>query len=83
MFIFEVFLLVREPFVATFSETRAVTSPKDIVCKRYENKVWKQGMKISNRYENKVQKQGTRTRYENFKSMRKTNYFGNLVQFLL
>ena len=37
MLIFEVFLPVREPLVATSSETRAVTSLKDIV---------KQGMKI-------------------------------------
>ena len=31
MLIFEVFLPVREPLVAIFSETRVVTSPKDIV----------------------------------------------------
>ena len=31
MLIFEIFLPVREPLVATFKETRAVTSPKDIV----------------------------------------------------
>ena len=31
MLIFEVFPPVRKPLVATFSETRAVTSPKDIV----------------------------------------------------
>ena len=41
MLIFEVFLPVREPLVATFSETRAIISPKD-KCekegqKRYEN----------------------------------------------
>ena len=39
MLIFEVFLPVGEPLVATFSEMRTVTSPKDIV---------KEGMKISN-----------------------------------
>ena len=38
MLIFEVFLPVRKPLVATFSETCAVTSPKDIV---------KQGIKVS------------------------------------
>ena len=38
MIIFEVFLPVREPLVTTLKETRAVTSPKDIV---------KQGMEIS------------------------------------
>ena len=38
MLIIEVFLPVREPLVATCSETRAVTSPKDIV---------KQGKEIS------------------------------------
>ena len=38
MLIFEVFLPVGEPLMATFSETRAVTSPKDIA---------KQGIKIS------------------------------------
>ena len=38
MLIFEVFLPVREPLVATFSETRAVNPPKDKV---------KRGMKIS------------------------------------
>ena len=38
MLVFEVFLPVREPLVATFKETGAVTSPKDMV---------KQGMKIS------------------------------------
>ena len=37
MLILEVFLPVKEPLVAKFSETCAVTSPKDIV---------KQGMKI-------------------------------------
>ena len=31
MLIFEDFLPVREPLVVTFKETRAVTSPKDIV----------------------------------------------------
>ena len=36
MLIFEVFLPVRKPLVATFSETRGVTSPKDIV-----KNVWK------------------------------------------
>ena len=38
MLIFQVLLPVREPSVAAFSESRAITSPKDIV---------KQGMKIS------------------------------------
>ena len=38
MLISKVFLPVREPLVATFSEMRAVTLPKDIV---------KQGMGIS------------------------------------
>ena len=38
MLVSEVFLPVGEPLVATFSETRAATSLKDIV---------KQGMKIS------------------------------------
>ena len=38
MLIFEVFLPVKEPLMTTFSETRAVTSPKDIA---------KQGIKIS------------------------------------
>ena len=42
MLIFELFLLVREPLVATFKETRAATSPKDIV---------KQGVKISKSWE--------------------------------
>ena len=42
MLIFEVSLPVREPLVATFSETLAVTSPKDVV---------KQGVKISNAWE--------------------------------
>ena len=42
MLIFEVFLPVREPLVATFSEKPAVTSPKDMV---------KQGMKISKVWE--------------------------------
>ena len=37
MLIFDVFLSTREPLVITFSETRAVNLPKDIV---------KQGMKI-------------------------------------
>ena len=36
MLIFEVFPPVRKPLVATFSETRAVTSPEDIV-----KNVWK------------------------------------------
>ena len=39
MLIFEAFLPVREPLVATFNETRAVTSPNNIA---------KQCMKISN-----------------------------------
>ena len=38
MLIFEVFLPVREPLVAAFKETGAITSPKDMV---------KQGMKPS------------------------------------
>ena len=42
MLIFEIFLPVREPLVSTFKETRAVTSPKDMV---------KQGMKISKAWE--------------------------------
>ena len=43
MLIFDIFLLIKEPLVAASSETRAVTSWKDIV---------KQGMKISKAWEN-------------------------------
>ena len=42
MLIFEVFLPEKEPLVATFSERRAVTSPKQIA---------KQGMNISKVWE--------------------------------
>ena len=45
MVIFEVFLPVREPLVAIFKETCAVTSPKDIV---------KQDMKISKTWEKQI-----------------------------
>ena len=45
MVIFEVFLPVREPLVAIFEETCAVTSPKDIV---------KQDMKISKTWEKQI-----------------------------
>ena len=43
MLISDIFLLVKEPLVAAFSETRAVTSYNDVV---------KQGMKISKAWEN-------------------------------
>ena len=43
MLIVDFFLLVKEPLVAAFSETRAVTSWNDIV---------KQGMEISKAWEN-------------------------------
>ena len=43
MLIFVIFLLVKEPLVAAFSETRAVTSWNDIV---------KQGIKIPKAWEN-------------------------------
>ena len=41
MLIFQGFLPVREPSVATFSEARVVTSPKDVVKQRMKiSKVW-------------------------------------------
>ena len=39
MLIFDIFLIVKETLVATVSETRAVTSPKDIV--KQETKILK------------------------------------------